>query len=371
MTAILGYADALAEGGLREHERPEVVETIRRNGRQLLAILDDVLDVSKIEAGRLDVERLPCSLVEQVEDTVALLRGRAAEKGISLSVEYAFPLPATITSDAGRVRQILMNLVSNAIKFTDSGGVRIRVYASGLDSPAARLHVAVADDGIGIAADSIPRLFQPFVQADSSMTRRFGGTGLGLAISKRLAQMLGGDIEVESTPRVGSRFHLWLDPGPLAGVRLLRSLEPARETGAPAAAVSVPALRGRVLLAEDTRDTRVLLKHFLTGAGLAVELAETGREALDKALVARAADEPFDVVLMDMQMPVLDGYQATRALRGAGYEGPIIALTAHTMAGEREKCLATGCDDYASKPIDRATLLAMVGRFLAKAESAG
>jgi len=371
MTAILGYADALAEGALREEERPEVIETIRRNGRRLLAILDDVLDVSKIEAGRLDVERVPCSLIEQVEDTVALLRGRAVEKGIALSVDYLFPLPETITSDAGRVRQILMNLVSNAIKFTETGGVRLSVFASELDSRSARMHVEVADDGIGIAADSLARLFQPFVQADSSMTRRFGGTGLGLAISKRLAQMLGGDIEVQSTPGAGSRFHLWLDAGPLRGVRRLHALERAPDSAPLAAAPNVPSLRGRVLLAEDTRDTRVLLRHFLLRAGLSVELAETGRQALDKALAARAADEPFDLVLMDMQMPVLDGYQATRALRSAGYAHPIVALTAHTMAGEREKCLAAGCDDYASKPIDRAALLAMVGRFLAKAESAG
>jgi signal transduction histidine kinase/ActR/RegA family two-component response regulator len=371
MTAILGYADALAEDGLREEERPEIVETIRRNGRRLLAILDDVLDVSKIEAGRLDVERMPCSLVEQVEETLSLLRGRAQEKGLALSVDYLFPLPETISSDAGRLRQILMNLVSNAIKFTESGGVRLTVFASEVDSRAARVHVEVVDDGIGIAAESLPRLFQPFVQADSSMTRRFGGTGLGLAISKRLAQMLGGDIEVASTPGAGSRFHLWLDPGPLAGVRLLHAPTRAADTPEVAPASHAPALRGRVLLAEDTHDTRVLLRHVLTRAGLAVEIAENGREALEKALASRAADEPFDVVLMDMQMPVLDGYDATRALRSAGYTLPIVALTAHTMAGEREKCLAVGCDDYASKPIDRALLLAVVRRCLEKTAATG
>ncbi len=371
MTAILGYADALAEDGLREEERPEIVETIRRNGRRLLAILDDVLDVSKIEAGRFDVERVPCSLVEQVEETLSLLRGRAQEKGLALSVDYLFPLPETISSDAGRLRQILMNLVSNAIKFTESGGVRLTVFASEVDSRAARVHVEVVDDGIGIAAESLPRLFQPFVQADSSMTRRFGGTGLGLAISKRLAQMLGGDIEVASTPGAGSRFHLWLDPGPLAGVRLLHAPTRAADTPEVAPESHAPALRGRELLAEDTRDTRVLLRHVLTRAGLAVEIAENGREALEKALAARGADEPFDVVLMDMQMPVLDGYDATRALRSAGYTLPIVALTAHTMAGEREKCLAVGCDDYASKPNDRALLLAVVRRCLEKTAATG
>ena len=371
MTAILGYADALAERGLAEAERPAIVETIRRNGRSLLAILDDVLDISKIESGRLDVERVPCSLVAQVEDTLSLLRGRAGEKGIALSVDYRFPLPAEIQSDAGRVRQILMNLVSNAIKFTESGGVRLTVWASEIESREPRVHVEVADDGIGIAPESQARLFQPFVQADSSMTRRFGGTGLGLAISRRLAQLLGGDIWVESGPGAGSRFQLQLDPGPLTGARLIHALVANDGSGESAQGPADSSLRGRVLLAEDTKDMQVLLRHLLTRAGLVVEIAENGREALAKALAAQAADEPFDIVLMDMQMPVLDGYEATRALRAADYTRPIVALTAHAMSGEREKCLAAGCDDYANKPIDRATLLAVVRLWLEKATSGG
>jgi signal transduction histidine kinase/CheY-like chemotaxis protein len=371
MTAILGYADALAERGLAEAERPAIVETIRRNGRSLLAILDDVLDISKIESGHMDVERVPCSLVQQVEDTLSLLRGRAREKGIALSVDYRFPLPAEIQSDAGRVRQILMNLVYNAIKFTESGGVRVTVWSSGVESLEPRVHVEVADDGIGIAPESLERLFQPFVQADSSMTRRFGGTGLGLAISRRLAQLLGGDIEVQSAPGAGSRFHLRLDPGPLAAARQLYALDANAGSGDAAQRPIDSSLRGRVLLAEDTKDVQVLLRHILTRAGLEVEIAENGREALAKALEARAADEPFDIILMDMQMPELDGYEATRALRAADYAPPIIALTAHAMSGEREKCLAAGCDDYANKPIDRATLLAVVRRWLEKASAGG
>ncbi len=369
MTAILGYADALAERDLDEAERPAIVETIRRNGRSLLGLLDDVLDISKIESGRVHVERLPCSLVRQVEDVLSLLRGRASEKGLELSADYRFPLPAEIHSDAGRVRQILMNLVSNAIKFTESGGVRLTVWVSDVESLEPCVHVEVADDGIGIASEALARLFQPFVQADSSMTRRFGGTGLGLAISQRLAQLLGGDIAVESTLGAGSRFHLRLDPGPLSNARMIHTLVGDERTGEAAPDPIATALRGRVLLAEDTKDTRVLLRHFLTRAGLSVEIAENGREALARALAAQAADEPFDVVFMDMHMPELDGYEATRALRAAAYERPIIALTAHAMAGEREKCLATGCDDYAAKPIDRATLLALVRRWLDKAST--
>jgi CheY-like chemotaxis protein len=368
MTAILGFADALAERGGSELERVDIVDTIRRNGRHLLAIVDDVLDISKIESGRLEVERVPCSLVGLVQETATLLRARAQQKGISLEVDWRFPLPALVRSDPVRVRQILTNLVGNSVKFTDSGGVRIVVSASALDTRAPRVHVEVADDGIGIAGDALARLFEPFVQADSSTTRRFGGTGLGLAISRRLAELLGGGIEAESVPGRGSRFRVTLDPGPLHDADWLYELPAPGPSPAPAAAREreAPRFRGRVLLAEDTRDTRVLLRHLLSRAGLDVEVAENGREALQSALAADAAGEPYHVVLMDMQMPVMDGYEATRGLRASGYARPILALTAHAMAGEREKCLAAGCDDYATKPIDRARLLELVRAHLEK-----
>ncbi len=367
MTAILGFADALAERGGSDAERLEIVDTIRRNGRHLLAIVDDVLDISKIESGRLEVEHVPCSLVGLVEETAALLRVRAQQKGISLSVDWRFPLAAQVRTDPVRVRQILTNLVGNSVKFTDSGGVRVTVWMSGIDGSTPRVHVEVADDGIGIRHEAIGRLFEPFVQADSSTTRRFGGTGLGLAISRRLAELLGGGIEAESMPGRGSRFRVTLDPGRLDDADWLYELPARRSAPEPRAPEGERTpLAGRVLLAEDTRDTRVLLQHLLSRVGLAVEFAEHGREALEKALAADASGEPFDVILMDMQMPVMDGYEATRALRASGYERPILALTAHAMAGEREKCLAAGCDDYATKPIDRVRLLALVRGHLAK-----
>ncbi len=369
MTAILGFADALAERDAPAAERAELIDTIRRNGRHLLAILNDVLDLSKIEAGRMRVERIPCSLRQIVEETASLLRPRAREKGLPLEIEWALPLPASILSDPVRLRQILSNLVGNAIKFTESGSVRVR--ASLADT---RVVVDVIDTGIGVSAEQLARLFQPFTQADSSTTRRFGGTGLGLAISRRMAQLLGGDIEVSSTPGQGSRFRVLLDPGPLAGVEWIRAAHvtpasPATSSQQPGPASSA-ALRGRLLVAEDTPDTRKLVRRVLERAGLSVDTAENGVEARRLALASWQAGEPYDVVLMDMQMPEMDGYAATSRLRADGYRGTIIALTAHAMTGEREKCLAAGCDDYATKPIDRPTLLATVSRHLEKARGA-
>ncbi len=365
MTAILGFADTLAERDAPAPERAEIVDTIRRNGRHLLAILNDVLDLSKIEAGRMRVERISCSLVQIVEETASLLRARADEKGLSFEIEWAFPLPAAIQSDPVRVRQILTNLIGNAIKFTESGSVRVRVGLVG-----ERIVVDVVDTGIGINAEQMPRLFQPFTQADSSMARRFGGTGLGLAISRRMAQLLGGDIEVDSSVGRGSRFRVSLDPGPLEGVEWLEGAGTPAERPPPAPQPApVGALRGRVLVAEDTADTRKLLRRVLERAGLQVDAAQNGLEAREMALAAAAAGDAYDVVLMDMQMPEMDGYEATSRLRAEGYRGTIVALTAHAMTGEREKCIAAGCDDYATKPIDRATLLATLSGHLDKARS--
>jgi signal transduction histidine kinase/ActR/RegA family two-component response regulator len=362
MTAILGFADTLADREVDAGERAEIVDTIRRNGRHLLAILNDVLDLSKIEAGRMRVERIPSSLRQIVEETASLLRPRAAEKGLALRLAWEFPLPATIRTDPVRVRQILNNLLGNAIKFTDFGSVEVCVAV-----PDGRVVLDVIDTGIGMSRAEIAGLFQPFMQADSSTTRRYGGTGLGLAISRRMAQLLGGDIEViGSTSGHGSRFRVTLDPGPLDGVEWSTSFdEPSEAAASPQPVVS--GLSGRILVAEDTADTRKLLHRLLDRAGLRVETATNGIEARDMALSSLRQGEAYDVVLMDMQMPEMDGYESTACLRAEGYGGIIVALTAHAMSGEREKCIAAGCDDYATKPIDRATLLALVAYHLEKA----
>jgi signal transduction histidine kinase/DNA-binding response OmpR family regulator len=372
MTAILGYVTLVSQPETTDRERERYCATIRRNGEHLLRLLNDILDLSKIDAGKMTVECTTFSPFALVDDVATLMRPRAAEKGLDFAVESAGPVPERIRADPTRVRQILVNLVSNAIKFTEHGGVRMRLcMVTTADARPPMLRFDVVDTGIGLSAEAAARLFAPFTQADASMTRRFGGTGLGLAISRRLARMLGGDVLVRSAPGEGSVFSLSIATGPLEDVAMLDAppatperVERPRDAGRP------PSIQARVLLAEDTPDTRELLAHHLRRAGAEVEVVEDGAAACERALAAAAAASPFDVVLMDMQMPVLDGEQATIRLRRAGYEGAIVALTAHAMESERERCLRAGCDGFESKPIEPETLIAAVRRHVAAGKPA-
>ena len=364
MTAILGFADeletTLPDRGADDPARVALL-TIRRNGDHLLTLINGILDLSKIEAGKLEMTRTRFSPLEIVADVVHLFEQRAREKGLRFVAICDGPVPETIQSDAVRLRQIAINLVGNAIKFTSEGEVRIVVRLTGLDAPAGHLlEIAVDDTGPGIDPAQQQVVFEPFTQVQGAATREFSGTGLGLSLSRRLARLLGGDVGVESVPGRGSRFMARIATGPLEGVRLrlpsemnalLNTLTPTR----PAVPVK---LRGRVLVAEDGADNQRLLRSILTRAGLEFEAVSNGEVAVGRALAAWELGEPFDLVLMDMAMPVMDGYEATRRLRAAGYPGPIVALTAHAMSGDREKCLRAGCDDYATKPIVRADLLA-------------
>jgi PAS domain S-box-containing protein len=373
MTAILGYADLLA-GQLHQPEHLESLNIIRRNGDHLLTIINDILDFSKIDAGKLQVERQAWSPVVVASEVVSLMRVRAHGKGLDLKLEFAGPVPKTVLTDMARLRQILLNLVGNAVKFTETGSVRIVIGLADREAPQPKLVYEVVDTGIGMTAAQADNLFQPFQQAEASTARKFGGTGLGLAISKRLAVFLGGDITVSSQSGQGSTFALSIDPGPLEGVALLD--QPNEAIAAPAAIPAsgnpLPNLNCRILLAEDGPDNQRVISFLLTKAGAEVTTVDNGRKALETALAAfrgRRFDDPrtpFDIVLMDMQMPVMDGYEATRRLREEGYTGPIIALTAHAMADDRQKCLDAGCDDYATKPIDRAALLGTIAAMLEK-----
>ncbi len=374
MTAILGYAELLVERGDRAPsaaERTSHIETIRRNGEHLLAIINDILDVSKIEAGKMTVEAVGVRVETVVGDVIALLAESAATKGIELSSSFATSFPETITTDPIRLRQILVNLVGNAIKFTPAGSVRVTV----LHEPegAGRLRFDVVDTGIGIESGRLACLFQAFVQADSSTTRRFGGTGLGLRISKRLACMLGGDITVVSEPGRGSTFSLTVATGPIGATAMIeptaaRSGQP-EACGAPrgptATAEEERPLQGvRILLAEDGPDNQRLISHHLRRAGAEVHTVENGRLAVEAMTSDGSVDgnllvpPPFDLILTDMQMPEMDGYASTRLLRSKGCRLPIVALTAHAMSGDAARCREAGCSDYATKPIDRQGLLA-------------
>ncbi|MBT6497087.1 MAG: response regulator, partial [Planctomycetaceae bacterium] len=370
MTAVLGFADLLLEEGDIAQAPPgrvESIDMIRNNANHLLTIINDILDMSKIDAGKMTVERVKVSPVQIVEGVVSLLRHRAEGKGIGFVVKYDTPIPAHIESDPTRLRQILLNLLANSVKFTEVGSVTLHVS---VDPHQQRLRLRVVDTGIGMSPeqrDAIAR-FDAFSQADGSTTRQFGGTGLGLRISNSLARLLGGEIEVQSVLGEGSTFSATVSTGDLTGVQLLspfKIAEDAHQT-APATHLRVNNSTGmpladlRLLLAEDGPANQRLISYILRKSGAKVTVAENGQIAIDKVQAANAAGAAFDVILMDIQMPEMDGYAATRQLRQQGYAGPILALTAHAMPDDRQKCLDAGCDDFSTKPIDRTKLIDMI-----------
>ncbi|MCA9197367.1 MAG: response regulator, partial [Planctomycetales bacterium] len=367
MTSILGYSELLLSEMPSQpgsDSQYDALLAIRRNGEHLLAVINDVLDISKIESGKLEVERIPVHPVQILSDVHSAMEGRAREKGIGLHVRFDGPIPESITTDPTRLRQILLNLIGNAIKFTDQGQVEIAARVA-QESPEGLLEIQIADSGIGITQEQMDKIFQPFTQADISTTRKFGGTGLGLAICKRLVQMLGGTICVSSEYGAGSVFTVTVETGCLDGVTYLdqptlASAKATRSFGKPQGI----SLEGAcVLLAEDGPDNQRLLSHLMSKAGAIVTVAENGLEAIEKVQIQVEQGEPFDVILMDMQMPKMDGYQATQQLRDSGYTAPIIALTANAMQGEFDRCRHFGCDDYATKPITKRQLLEVVANW--------
>lgn len=356
LTAVLGYADRLAEeGGLGEGQA-EAVRAIRRNGWHLLALVNDVLDLTGAETGLAAQRYETVHVASLVEDAVATARPAAQRKGLRVEGEVEGGAAVAAVLDATRVRQVLNNLMHNAVKFSESGSVRLVARRSG-----ERLHLSVTDSGPGIEPSARGRIFEPFTQGDERHSRSQGGAGLGLAVSRRLARRMGGDVTVESEVGKGSVFTLWLPlvPGEAGG-----GVAEAR------AEASATPLHGRVLVAEDSEDSQRLLGWMLRRAGLRVESATDGAQAVRAVVNAGEAGEPFDLVLMDVQMPVVDGLEATRELRRRGFRGAIVALTAHAMPEDRRRCLAAGCDDYRSKPIEREELIRVVAEHLGAASAA-
>lgn len=357
LTAIMGFSD-LISAGVEPCESEEFLETIRRNAQHLLSLIDDLLDFSKIESGKVVIERGPVQINDLLRNIEASFQPMVERKAIPFQVDIASSLPGVIMTDSTRIRQIITNLLANAIKFTERGSVDVSVGCVD-DNGLPQLFVRVKDTGIGIAPEAQQRLFAPFSQADMSLSRKFGGTGLGLALSRKIARSLGGDLVVESSaPGCGSVFTLWVpfERAPEQVMNEMRSPSSRASTETITRALSMPKLDGlKILLAEDSADNQVLLTRILEALGAKVALAENGEEAITLALKTKV-----DLVLMDIQMPLLDGYEATRRLREKGFTKPILALTAHALDSELERALEAGCNDRILKPIDTEKLISTI-----------
>jgi PAS domain S-box-containing protein len=367
MTAILGLTDLLLGAEAEPDQQRRHLLAIKQNGTFLVDLLSDLLNLTKAEIGTLSVESAACAPDRIVDEVVAALWPRGEARGLALDVRYTTPIPTEFPTDSIRLRQILMNLFSNAIKYTERGEVRLWVS---FDEVEPALRFDVSDTGIGLSADEQARIFEPFYQARLDAADGPSGSGLGLAISKRLAETLGGRIKVCSEPGQGSTFSLILPTGPLSDVpRRTRgpseTANAAQEsrTGRPYA-VLPPGTR--ILLAEDNDANREVISLMLRRTDAEVVVSSNGQEAIDRAVAARDAGRPFDVLLMDMQMPILDGYAATRELRNLGFRQPIVALTAYAGDDSREECLRFGCDEHVSKPIDWEKLFETIRRHMAR-----
>jgi signal transduction histidine kinase/DNA-binding response OmpR family regulator len=369
MTAILGFSELLLNEKLSEQARLDFAARIHSNGDHLLHLIDDILDLSKFEAGRVPTEKIDFALEEIICDALRSVHPLAARKGLELKFETRGAVPKVINSDPHRLRQIILNLVSNSIKFTTTGFVHVIArHSEGM------LAIDVEDTGIGLNAEQSSRLFQAFQQADSSVTRKFGGTGLGLALSKRIAEALGGTLTLSSSiPKKGSVFTVRIKANANASQGLIETTEVfaaaapslTQETLSPTANPKIEPVHEKVLdgvsilLVEDSVDSEALMRLYLEAAGATIEAAHNGQEAIDLATASA-----FNVILMDVQMPGMDGLEATRRLRSQGYSTPIIALTAHALPKEVEKSIAAGCDQHVTKPISRVALIQAIQRAL-------
>jgi CheY-like chemotaxis protein len=347
LTGLLGMSELLMRRDLPPEQRG-MVRTIHESGRALLGILNDILDISKIEAGTLTVSSAPCDVRAILQEIAEVLGAPVAEKGLELTVDVDPKLPPWVSADPLRLRQIVLNLAGNAVKFTEDGGITLRASWQEPDA----LYLEVEDSGIGIGESRTARLFEPFVQGDDSDTRRFTGAGLGLSIARQLVELMQGEIGVRSELGKGSTFWFSIAAPPLEG--------PIPEE--PKAAPAPVRVEARVLLVEDDRTSRYVIEKMLAEYGCTVEGVANGREA-----VAAYATGTYDAVLMDCQMPVMDGYEATariRELEEGGTRTPIIAMTAGVMREQLERCRAAGMDDFLGKPLDGERVRAVLSRWV-------
>jgi len=365
--AMMGFADLLQDDSLPDQERSEFAETIKRNGEQLVALIDGILDLSKVEAGKLEIKKDVVYLADFLNDIHKTLFHKARAKGLGLDLDFLSGCPRSIVTDAMRLRQILLNIIGNAIKFTDAGTIRIEVdiRLAADDKTHDMIRFIVSDTGVGISPEYQKRLFQPFTQAHSTTQRLFAGTGLGLALSREIARALGGDlILVESEPGEGSTFLVAVDAGPReremwvedpkSEMKPLLRTELGTEEAQKLTGISI-------LLVDDSVDNQKLISTFLMGANAKVEIASNGQLAVEAAKKGQ-----HDIILMDIQMPGLNGYEATQQLRESGYERPIVALTAFAMKEERDRSEAMGFDEYLTKPVNKSALLKTINSLLYK-----
>ena len=358
LTAIIGFSESLLDTTQSMPERVQSINTVIRSGKHLMQIINDILDLSKVEADKMEIEQLNVSLFDLFADIKSLITLLSEEKGITFDVEYKFPVPDIITTDPVRLKQIIINLCNNAVKFTQKGGVKVKVSFNSSEN---LLNVDVIDSGVGLTSEQISKIFNPFTQADTSTTRQYGGTGLGLHLSQRLANKLGGKISVESTPDVGSCFSLTVATGDIDKDNLFDFLPENKSisTQSPIADESEIKVNGKVLLAEDNVDNQRLVSMYLNKLGADVVVANNGKEAIEQTV-----KDDFDLILMDMQMPVMNGMDAIIRLREMGYTKPIVALTANAMKEDVDAYYKAGCDGFIQKPISQHKFKACVTQYL-------
>ncbi len=362
LSAIVGFGVLLKEEGLAPEDLHSFADAITRNGRELGRLIDDILDLSKMEAGHVDIERLAVDVPGLLDDVAATLMPKALQKGITLTIRADSDVPEVITTDPTRLRQILLNIIGNAVKFTDQGGVAVKV-ALDLGKDCKRLlRFTVEDTGAGVSEAAQARLFQLFVLGDATTTRRYGGTGLGLVLARKLALAMGGDVTLAaSLAGQGSTFIATIDPGCAA----VPGSAPSGTHKPRVGCLDFEILTGvRVLFAEDSPDNQVLISRILRKAGASVEVVSDGAQAVERAITGNP-----DIFLTDIEMPILDGYDAATELRRRGFKKPIIALTAYDMLGARDKCLRVGCDEHLTKPVSRKRLVYAVARCAARGRS--
>lgn len=368
LTTIIGFSEVAMDKDQSTEERISALKIIRRSGSHLLNLINNILDFSKIDAGELEIENIAMNPMLIVSEVESIMRIQAEKKSLAFNIQYHFPLPVIIKSDPVRLKQVLLNLCSNAIKFTEKGTVTIRTR---YDEVTRTLTFSVSDTGIGLKPEQLHKVFKPFKQADTSTTRKYGGTGLGLSLSKQLAELLDGQLTAQSLFGHGTTFEFSIPCGEVQQDNLIRGVvddeqdnlrdqnpKPGRTQGSQ----TIPLLSGTVLLVEDNEVNQQLITLFLQKMGATISVASNGKEAVDLAL-----DSQFDLVYMDMQMPVMSGIDAVKTLRAAHYSKPIVMLTANATNQDRSCCTDAGCDNFLTKPITRETLYDMTSKYLALA----